>query len=184
MSVEELLTKVSKHNSSICACVLSHGDQYHHTLTGNYEIIDPEELVELADNMLVLAESAPELGDQGDTAFVEYQNHSVFARRIDDNVLVVLTEPMNMSGFKKIHVGINLFMKPLKKALAESAAPAEPMVLRAEPVASRQLRATPPKAELHADPAAQVDAPAEADTSETKPEEKPKKKRFYRGVAY
>lgn len=199
MSVEQLLAKVQTHNTGVRACILSSGNALYHTLVGNYEVIEPGEFVELADRMLELADAAPELGDGSDTAFVEYDNHSVFVRRVGEGVLIVVTDPMNMSGFKKINVGINLFLKPMMKALGEMpdvAAPAavrsgtpSPMVLRAdEPIGKSR---NPQPAAAPETPAEPADVPryargdsTNAASAEDGEKGKKKKVRFYRGVAY
>lgn len=195
MSVEQLLTKIQDYNAGVRGCVFSSGQRVHHSLTGNYEIIDASEFAELADRMLDLGDAAPELDGGTDTAFLEYESHSVFMRRVDEGILVVLTDPMNLTGFKKINVGINLFLKPLSKALKEpqpeaqpAAAPAasgsNPMRLRANDPILRQRTAAPeaPAAEAAPEPAVE-DVPRYA---RTEPPEAPvkKKKRFYRGVEY
>ncbi len=202
MSVEQLLTKIQDYNAGVRGCVFSSGQSVHHSLTGNYEIIDSDEFAELADRMLDLGDAAPELDGGSDTAFLEYESHSVFMRRVDEGVLVVLTDPMNMTGFKKINVGINLFLKPLTKAAKEpqvqaqpaavsapatsGAQGANPMLLRANDPILRQRAAPVPEA-----PAAQVTPPeppveevpryARSESAEAPVK---KKKRFYRGVEY
>ncbi|MEM9779864.1 MAG: hypothetical protein AAF813_08090 [Pseudomonadota bacterium] len=185
MSVKQLLDKIRTHNPSVRGCVLSYGDKVHSNLTGNYEIIDTSELTELGDRLLKLSEAAPELEPGSETAFLEYENHSVFVRRVDAGCLVLLADPMPLAGFKKINVGINLFLKPIKAALTETTPeepapvekkptppPAAPMILRAsDPIAGKRV------VELSDDipPAPEVGA---------KPDTPPKRRRFYRGISY
>ena len=67
--------------------------------------------------MLMLTDGLETGQDPFDQLFLEYEHHSVFARRLDDGVLLLLNKPMERSRFKKVQIGVNLFLKPLAKAL-------------------------------------------------------------------
>ncbi|MEM8869417.1 MAG: hypothetical protein AAGE38_03385 [Pseudomonadota bacterium] len=189
MSVDHLLNKIQSHNPNVRGCVLSTPDKVFSNLSGNYEVVDTTELTELADRLLNLSEAAPELEPGSDTAFLEFEHHSMFVRRIeDDSCLVLLTDPMSVAGFKKISVGINLFLKPLKVAMTEPCAtdkasqpatprpappvpPAtEPMILRAGDPIERKRTAINPEPEV---PSADPQAPSAP----------PRRWRFSRGAA-
>ena len=117
MSVDVVLDKISAHNSDVLGCVAKHGDVIHANLPEMYDLIDSAEIAEHAENMFALTDDLETDHDVFDQLFLEYANHSVFARRLDDGVLLLVNRPMERTQFKKMQVGVNLFLKPLKRAL-------------------------------------------------------------------
>ncbi|MEL7464443.1 MAG: hypothetical protein AAFN79_10275 [Pseudomonadota bacterium] len=161
MSVETVLDKLREHNVGVIGCLATHGGASYSNLKEPYELIDGQSVGEEARQIFELFDGleAPEAGI--DEVFLEMRHHSIYAHRLDDGVLVVLNKPMDRSVFRRLKVGVNLFVKPLKRELANGEAPAPA-------------------------PAAKVAAPvsAEPDQVETAPSGAKKKKRFYRGVEY
>ncbi len=123
MSVETVLNKISAHNSDVLGCVAKHGEAVYSNLPDLYDLIDPSEVAEHAENMFAVTDGLETDHDAFDQLFMEFGNHSVFARRLEDGVLLLLNRPMERSHFKKMQLGVNLFLKPLKRALGETTSP-------------------------------------------------------------
>lgn len=117
MSVETVLKKICDHNTDVLGCIASYKDNVFRELPEMYQLVDADGMRENAEHMFTLMdglESGPRAFDQ---IFLEYQSHSISARRLEDGVLVLIAKPMPRSDFKKTQVGVNLFLKPLKRAL-------------------------------------------------------------------
>lgn len=117
MSVEAVLNKISEHNSDVLGCIAVHDGKVFANLPDMYDLVDTKSVIERAENMLMLTDGLDTGHDPFDQLFLEYEHHSVFARRLDDGVLLLLNKPMERSRFKKVQIGVNLFLKPLAKAL-------------------------------------------------------------------
>lgn len=105
----------------------THGSQIHRNLPPRYELLDTDSIAERVNLMFDATEQLETEHDSFDQLFLEYESHALYARRLDDGILILVTEPMERAQFKKAKVGVNLFLKPLKKALAETPfAPVEP----------------------------------------------------------
>ena len=156
MSVETVLNKLREHNVGVIGCLATHGGASYTNLKEPYELIDAKSVGEEAWQIFELFDglSAPEAGI--DEVFLEMRHHSVYAHRLEDGVLVVLNKPMDRSVFRRLKVGVNLFVKPLKRELENGDAPV----------------------------AAGAPAQAQPDQVETAPSGPKKKKRYYRGVEY
>ena len=128
MSVETVLKKICDHNAEVTGCIASHGGTVFHELPEMYELIDANGMCEHVENMFTLMDGLETGADPFDQLFLEYQEHSVAARRLEDGVLVLIATPVARADFKKTQVGVNLFLKPLKRALVEpvATAPAAP----------------------------------------------------------
>lgn len=125
MSVEAVLRKLCDHNADVLGCIASHKDNVYRDLPDMYQLMDADGMREHAENMFTLMDGLDTGADAFDQIFLEYQNHSISARRLEDGVLVLIAKPMARSEFKKTQVGVNLFLKPLKRAFGEvGAAPA------------------------------------------------------------
>ncbi|MEO0911461.1 MAG: hypothetical protein AAFY59_00505 [Pseudomonadota bacterium] len=151
----------------------------HHTLSGAYEAVDAASLIDQAEQILMLSSTLDAGEGTFQTVFLEYDQHSVFARQMDHGILVLLTAPMQRAGFKKVQVGVNLFMKQLNTAIDTALGPATPSP-SPSPLLREGLRIDPADARPRPEKPADERAEAEADTAE----ERPRKKRYYRGVAY
>ena len=117
MSVEAVLNKISKHNDSVLGCLVSSQDKTYHNLPDVYSMVDFQGVTEYAHSMFDVTDSLE--GEQLDQIFLEFQNHSIYARRVDESVLVLVNKPIPRTVFKKMQVGVNLFVKPLQRALTE-----------------------------------------------------------------
>ena len=156
MSVEAVLEKLTTHNAGVLGCFATHGDRLHENMTDKYELIDAGAVAERVNLMFAASDALETEHEPFDQVFMEYETHGLYARRLDDGVLVLVTSPMQRSQFKKAQVGVNLFMKPLNKALADAAAA----------------------------PAAPVEKPAAAEEAQPEAESKGVIGRIYRGVRY
>lgn len=120
MHVDSILDKLSAHNHDIIGCIVSQNGKMTHNLREPYEVIDAASISERALNMLDLMENLADTAGSVDQVFLEMEAHSVYARRVDNGALVIVNKPMGRNAFKKVKVGVNLFIKPLERALRES----------------------------------------------------------------
>lgn len=133
MSVETVLKKICDHNAEVLGCIASNGDRVFQELPEMYQLLDANTVREHTANMFELMDGLDSGADAFDQLFLEYQDHSIAGRRLDDGVLVLITSPVARADFKKTQVGINLFMKPLKRALGEAGTVAEAVPTTPEP---------------------------------------------------
>ena len=132
MSIERVLDKIVKHNEPVLGGIVMSAGKVYQNLPERYELVEALDVAEYAENIFELADSL-EAGPRGfDQTFMEFEEYSFFTRKLDDGVLVLLTEPIERGTFKKMQVGVNLFMKPLQRELAADPAP-RAAVAAAEP---------------------------------------------------
>lgn len=117
-SVEEVLSKITKHNADVLGCLAAAGDKVYSDLPSLYEMVDVENVIETATNMFRMADQLETGHAPFDQVFLEFESHSFFARQIDQGLLVLVNRPTQRGSFKKLQLGINLFLKPLERALA------------------------------------------------------------------
>lgn len=128
MSVETVLTKLSQHNDEVLGCIVRTGDRVYANLPDRYSLVDAPGVAEQVENMFALMDELETEDADFDQLFLEYEHHSFYARRLGDAVLLLLNKPIKRAAFKKMKVGVNLFVKPLVRAIdAEANAPAEPL---------------------------------------------------------
>lgn len=148
MSVEKVLEKISAHNADVLGCIATVEDRLYDNLPDLYDLVNKRDVAEHAQNMFAATDALETEHDEFDQLFLEFQGHSIYARRLDDGVLVLLNQPVERAQFKKMQIGVNLFMKPLKTALAGRPAPMRkttPVVpTRIEPVTPAQPEQTKP----------------------------------------
>ena len=126
MSVETVLEKIRSHNPDVLGCIVKRGDELWLNLPEMYDLIDADEVTEHAENMFTLTDGLETEHEAFDQMFLEFENHSIFARKIDDGLLFLLSKPMERPQFKKLQVGVNLFLKPLSRAMQETEMPLSP----------------------------------------------------------
>lgn len=136
MSVETVLDKISAHNSDVVGCIAKRGDAIYQNLPEMYDLLDTDGVAEYAENMFALTDGLQTEYSAFEQLFLEYENHSIFARRLDDGLLLLLNRPMERDQFKRMQVGVNLFLKPLTRALQDVDAP------QPEPPKSGAIRKT------------------------------------------
>lgn len=160
--VETVLNKIADHNSSVIACIASKGGRTWNNLPDMYSMVDTEGASEHAANIFAVTDGLETEHLPFDQLFLEFDNHSFYARRLEDGLLLLMNEPMERASFKKMQVGVNLFVKPLRQAMDHAAEESARAVAEPALVADRVEEPAP--------------APAEQPA--------PRKKRFYRGVEY
>lgn len=121
MSVETVLAKIVGHNEDVLGCIATHADQIYSNLPDGYSIVDCSEVTEYVQNMFALGDELDGANEKFDQIFIEYNEHSFYVRLLEDGVLLLLIAPIQRTIFKKVQVGVNLFIKPLGKALSEAA---------------------------------------------------------------
>ncbi|MFK7941882.1 MAG: hypothetical protein AB8B85_03045 [Paracoccaceae bacterium] len=123
MSVETVLQKLTAHNSGVIGCIATHGEQLHELMPEKYDLIDSAAVAERVNLVFAASDALETEHDPFDQVFLEYEAHGLYARRLEDGVLVLVTDPMQRAQFKKAQVGVNLFLKPLSKALSDAPLP-------------------------------------------------------------
>ena len=123
MSVEAVLEKISAHNSDVLGCIAKQGDRIYANLPELYDLIDRSEVAEQAENLFAMADSLDTDDEILDQVYLNFENHSILARRLEDGVLLLLNKPIDRGQCKKMQLGVNLFMKPLKRALDAADSP-------------------------------------------------------------
>lgn len=185
MLIEAVLDKIVDHNVDVQACILASGDNVYHNLSGAYEVVDPKAISDRALNMLAITELLEDEQCEAGTAFVEYDDHSLMVKSLnDDDTLILINGHMARAGFKKLQIGINLFIKPLERAKAEAARAAReaiPLVAERENSVKHGLAAPREEEAQKVETAAEPVVPPSPDGN---PEHAGKKKRIYRGVVF
>lgn len=120
MSVEMVLDKISTHNTDVLGCIAAKGSQVFDNLPELYSLVDKEGVAEHAMNMFAATDALETDHAAFDQLFLEHDGHSFYARRLEDGVLVLVNRPIERAQFKKMQIGVNLFMKPLKAALEQA----------------------------------------------------------------
>ena len=128
MSVEKVLSKITAHNTDVLGCVASTGGKTYSNLPVLYELVEAGAVAEYAGIMFEATDALETEHDEFNQLFLEYAGHSIYARRLDDGVLVLVNKPIERSSFKKMQVGVNLFMKPLLKALSGEGPASRPLI--------------------------------------------------------
>ncbi|MEM9062411.1 MAG: hypothetical protein AAGD13_18275 [Pseudomonadota bacterium] len=128
MSVEAVLDKISGHNADVLGCIAGHDEAVHQNLPEMYGLVDTAEVVEQVQNMFALTDGLETEHAPFDQMFLEFEHHAIYARKLEDGFLVLVNKPMERAQFKKMQLGVNLFLKPLNRALASTApAPEDPV---------------------------------------------------------
>lgn len=127
-SVEKVLERISHHNSDVLGCVAALDDDIYSNLPEIYDLIDVEAVVEYAINVFRLTDALETGQDPFDEIYLEFQSHSFMARQLDDGILILVNKPMQRGAFRKVQLGVNLFLKPLHKALLHAAGRADEVV--------------------------------------------------------
>ncbi len=145
MSVKSVLKKICDHNPLVLGCMAGKDDMIFRefsrieckseggaTTSKPFAIrcasgidgeIDVDAVHESAENIFVLMDSLGAGEGAFDQFFLEFKDYSIAARRLDEGVLVMVTRPIDHAAFKKTQVGINLFLKPLNRALQVAVVP-------------------------------------------------------------
>ena len=153
MSVNSVLKKICDHNPLVLGCMAGKDDMIFREFDGINGVlnadspnskpfvircssgiegeIDVDAMHESAENIFVLMDNLGAGEGAFDQFFLEFKDYSIAARRLDEGVLVLVTKPVDHAQFRKSQVGINLFLKPLNRALQVAVAPEIPSVMTA-----------------------------------------------------
>ncbi|MEM7422630.1 MAG: hypothetical protein AAF334_02850 [Pseudomonadota bacterium] len=168
MSVETVLNKIREHNSDVIGCIVMVGGRLWTTLPDLYAMIDAAGAAEHAANLFAVTDGLETDHAPMDQLFIEFDNHSFYARRLEEGVLLLLNTPIQRAQFKKMQIGVNLFVKPLVREIAR--APATPQIF------STSLSAETAAAES---PAAAISAGSADDAPPAQ-----RRRLLYRGIEY
>lgn len=143
MQVTEILDKITERNTPVIGCIVRKGDRLHHNLDG-YDL-DCAHIADTVQDLLSIADLIEDGGSQIDTVFSEYDGQCLIGQRIDDSLLVTVSDHLQRGGFKKLQVGLSLQTRMLSKALDK--APAD--VAAAKPAAAAEPVDAAPSTEVH-----------------------------------
>jgi len=119
--VRAILRKIARHNPDVLGCIVTWRDAIYYDLPEPYDMMDVVAAAEYARNVFALTE-ALETGEAPfEEAFLEFEGHSLLAQALDDGVLLLVTQPVKRGVFRKMQLGVGLFLRPLRRALAEAA---------------------------------------------------------------
>lgn len=116
-SVDEVLRKISHHNSDAFGCLATCDGKTYSSLPEIYDLIDVEAVVEYAYNMFAITEMLETVEETFDEVFMEFQGHSFVVRRLRIGLLILVAKPIRRGAFRKMQLGLTLFLKPLERAL-------------------------------------------------------------------
>ncbi len=120
MAIKDTLDKiVERHKDLLGAMVLSDG-RIHHNLESPYDVISVELVLETLNEIFETTEMLAEEGNDFGEVMIDFSNHSLIARSIDDGVLAVLAPRLQRGQLVKLHVGLGVFAKAVQKALLET----------------------------------------------------------------
>ena len=138
MPVAEVLDKITERNAPVVGCIARKDGRIFHNLDG-FDV-DFGRIADTMEDLLSVSDFLDDGSAKIDTVFTEYDGNCLIGQRIDDSVLVTVTDHVERAGFKKLQVGLSLQSRLLKKALDEAADEPEPI---AEPVAAEPIEAEP-----------------------------------------
>jgi len=120
MAIKETLDKiVERHKDLIGAMVLSEG-HIHHNLEAPYDVISAELILETLTEIFETTEMLADEGNDFGEVMIDFANHSLIARSIDNGVLAVLAPRLQRGQLVKLHIGLGVFAKAVQKALEET----------------------------------------------------------------
>lgn len=117
VSVEKVLAKIAHHNRDVIGCIAAANGQIFSTLPEIYDLIDIDGVVEYATNMFAIMDVLETGEEPFEEIFLEFQGHSFIVRKIDGATLILVTKPIKRGSFRKMQLGLNLFLKPLERAI-------------------------------------------------------------------
>lgn len=122
MHVTEVLDKISQHNAPVIGCIASAKGQLFQNLNG-YDLNCATIAEKVRDILEFSALTCEDSADPFESIMIEYDGHSLVVNRMQDGILIVISEHLQHGAFKKLQVGLTLQSRMLDKALAEMPAP-------------------------------------------------------------
>ena len=137
MQVNEILDKITERNAPVLGCIARKGDTMHHNLD-NLDL-DCGKIADAVQDLLAISDIIVDGDTKPDTVMAEYNGHCLIGQRIEDSLLVAVSDHIQRAGFKKLQVGLSLQTRTLSKALDEA-----PAVAAAEPTPTEPEKAEAP----------------------------------------
>ncbi|MEM7507391.1 MAG: hypothetical protein AAF415_11655 [Pseudomonadota bacterium] len=116
-SVTAILDKIARHNSDVLGCIATDGVESYNNLPEAYELVDAEAMGEYVNNMFAVMQELEASEPDFENLVLEYEGHTIVAKRIEGGALALINNPINRGGLKKMQVGMNLFLNPLAQAM-------------------------------------------------------------------
>ncbi len=179
MSIEATLEKIATKVDGVLAAVLVHEGGVVAHLDGPYSVLPQDDIADLAISAFAMIDEVETVTGGAKSIAFEFENQSLLIRRIEQAVLLLILEPLREAQMRKLKVGVNVFLKPIKTLLEDMPPPERAVsdmrakTLRAKRFEPEDLLPREPEEPLS------LEQPVRA---EEKPEKK--KKRFYRGIEY
>lgn len=126
MSVKDTLDKIVERHPDVIGAMVLADSQVHHNLEAPYDVISVdmvlETLTEVFENTMMLEDEGYDFTE----VMIDFANHSLIVRTIEDGVLAVLAPRLQRGQLIKLHVGLGIFAKAVQKALSEEPKVTEP----------------------------------------------------------
>ena len=122
MAVKEALDKISERHSDVIGAIVACDGQYYHNLEAPYDMVSVNEVMDLFTEMLEQTDLFDGEGFDFSELMIDFPGHSFIVRKLDDGGLLAVLAPRLARGHLiKLQVGLALFGKSVKKALAAEA---------------------------------------------------------------
>lgn len=187
MSVVSILDKITERNTDIVGCIAIKEDRMYHNLEA-FDM-DCDKIAETVGDLMAVSDLLEVMDDQVNTVLTEYDGNCLVGQRVDENIVIAVTDHLHRGAYKKLQVGLSLQGRLLTKALDEAAS--LPPDVIPTPVAEAPAEPTKPAAPeapksrwsklVGAVVATAPDAPEPAAED---PANAGKTKKFYRGQVY
>lgn len=145
MQVTDILDKITERNTPVIGCIARKGARMHHNL-GDFDL-DCDQIADTMQDLLSIADFIEDGGSKIDTVFSEYDGQCLIGQRIDDALLVTVSDHLQRGGFKKLQVGLSLQTRMLSKAIDEAPELAPPAPLAEETMAAPEPAPQPEEVE-------------------------------------
>ena len=139
-SVERVLRKIAHHNGNVFGCIAAYDDAIYSSLPEIYDLIDVDAVVEYATHMFAVSDVLDTGEDTFQEVFIAFQGHSFIVRKMRTGMLILATKPVKRVSFRKMQLGLNLFLKPLERALKTAAGEGQPVQVQESHRGARGLR--------------------------------------------
>lgn len=117
VSVEKVLRKIAHHNSDVLGCIAAFDGGTVSTLPEVYDLVDIDAVVECANNMFVITDVLETGEEPFQEVFLEFQGHSFIVHKLETGMLILVANPVKRGVFRKMQLGLSLFLKPLERAI-------------------------------------------------------------------
>lgn len=126
MSLHDALNKISARHPDVLGAMVQLDGEVTHTLESPYDMLPVSTIMESFADMFDQVDMLADEGHAFNDILLDYENHSVILRGLDNGVLAVLTPRLQRGQLVKLQVGLGLFGKAIAKAYEESKATPNP----------------------------------------------------------